>query len=73
MFPLIPELRAVLQAQRTRVEALQTATGQVIPWAFCRDNGAPVGDPKKAWTTARIKAGVPGRLFHAFGGPPSAT
>ena len=48
MFPLIPELRAVLDAQRARVEALQKATGQVIPWVFCRDDGAPVGDFKKA-------------------------
>ena len=32
---------------------------------FCRDDGAPVGD-FKAWTTARTKAGVPGRLFHDF-------
>ena len=66
MFPLIPELRAVLAVQRARVEALQKATGQVIPWVFCRDDGAPVGDFKKAWTTARTKAGVPGRLFHDF-------
>jgi len=65
-FPLIPELRAVLEAQRARGEALQKATGQVIPWVFCRDDGAPVGDFKKAWTTARTKAGIPGRLFHDF-------
>ncbi len=57
MFPLIPELRAVLEAQRVRVEAIQKATGQVIPWVFCRDDGAPVGDFKKAWRTAWIEAG----------------
>ena len=57
MFPLIPELRAVLEAQRARVEALQKATGQVIPWVFCRDDGAPVGDFKKAWPTACVAAG----------------
>ncbi len=56
-FPLIPELREVLQAQRDRVEAIQKATGQVIPWVFCRDNGATVGDFKKAWRTACIAAG----------------
>jgi len=66
MFPLIPELRAVLETQQARVAALQQATGQVIPWVFCRDDGAPVGDFKKAWTTARKKAGIPGRLFHDF-------
>ena len=66
MFPLIPELRAVLEGQRARVETLQKATGQVIPWVFCRDDGAPVGDFQRAWTTARTQAGVPGRLFHDF-------
>jgi integrase len=66
MFPLIPELRAVLAARRARGEALQKATGQVIPWVFCRGDGAPVGGFKKAWTTARTKAGAPGRLFRDF-------
>jgi integrase len=65
-FPLIPELRAVLEAQRTRVEAIQRETARVVPWVFCRDDGAPVGDFKKAWTTARKQAGIPGRLFHDF-------
>jgi integrase len=57
MFPLIPELRAVLEAQRARVEARQRATGRVIPWVFCRDDGAPVGNFKKAWRTACVAAG----------------
>lgn len=66
MFPLIPELRAALEGQRGRVDAIQKATGRLIPWVFCRDDGAPVGDFKKAWTTAKKQAGVPGRLFHDF-------
>ncbi len=81
MFPLIPELRVVLEAQRARVEAIQKKTGRVIPWIFCRDDGAPVGDFKKAWAMACIKAGffrvvgtdakgrpvkVPTMLFHDF-------
>jgi integrase len=66
MFPLIPELRAVLEAQHARVTALQVEARQVIPWVFCRDDGAPVGDFKKAWATAKRAAGVPGRLFHDF-------
>lgn len=56
-FPLTPELRAVLEAQRARVEAIQKATGRVVPWIFARDDGAPVGDFKKAWATACIAAG----------------
>jgi integrase len=66
MFPLIPELRAVLEQQRARVEAMQRAMGRVIPWIFVRDNGAPVRDFKRAWTTARRRAGIPGKLFHDF-------
>jgi integrase len=57
MFPLIPELRAVLEAQRARVDALQAATGQVIPWVFCRDAGGPIKSVTKAWERACIAAG----------------
>jgi integrase len=56
-FPLIPALRAILEQQRARVEARQKATGRIIPWVFAGDDGAPVGDFKKAWATACIKAG----------------
>jgi integrase len=66
MFPLIPELRAVLETQRGRVEAMQRAMGRVIPWVFVRDDGRPVGDFKKAWRTAKRRAGVPGHVFHDF-------
>jgi integrase len=66
MFPLIPELRAVLEAQRARVEGLQRQTGRIIPWVFVRDDGQPVRDFKRGWTTARKRAGIPGRLFHDF-------
>ncbi len=37
MFPLTAELRAVLQRQREQTEALQHATGQIVPWVFHRD------------------------------------
>jgi integrase len=56
-FPLIPELREVLDGQRARVEAIQKKTDRIVPWIFARDDGAPVGDFKKAWATACIKAG----------------
>jgi integrase len=56
-FPLVSELRTALEAQRARVAVLQRATGQVIPWVFCREDGAPVGDFKKTWATACIRAG----------------
>jgi integrase len=66
MFPLIPELRSVLEEQHARVVAMQKAMGRVIPWVFVRDDGKAVGDFKKAWTTARRRAGIPGKLFHDF-------
>jgi hypothetical protein len=56
-FPLIPELRELLEAQRSRVDAIQKATGRIVPWIFARDDGAPVGDFKRAWRTACIRAG----------------
>jgi integrase len=65
-FPLIPELRAVLEEQHARVVAMQKAMGRVIPWLFVRDDGKAVGDFRKAWRTAKRRAGVPGRLFHDF-------
>jgi integrase len=66
MFPLIPELRDVLLGQRARVDGIQRAAGRIIPWVFVRDDGQPVRDFKRAWTTARKRAGIPGRLFHDF-------
>jgi integrase len=56
-FPLVPELRTLLEAQRARVEGIQKKTKRIVPWVFCRDDGASVGDFKKAWATACIKAG----------------
>jgi integrase len=66
MFPLIQGLRDVLLGQRARVEAIQRATATIIPWVFVMDNAQPVRDFKRAWHTARKRAGVPGRLFHDF-------
>jgi integrase len=65
-FPFTPELRSVLEAQRERVREIERATGQIIPWAFCRPDGLRVGDFRKAWATACRLAGVPGRLVHDF-------
>lgn len=48
------------------MEAIQRRLGRVVPWVFCRDDGVPVGDFKKAWKTATKRAGVPGRIFHDF-------
>jgi integrase len=64
-FPLTAELRAVMEAQRARTTALEHATGAIIPWVFHRD-GQPIKSYRRAWITACTRAGVPGRLPHAF-------
>jgi integrase len=70
---LTDELKALLTAQRGRVDALQRQLGRIIPWVFphfvsCGWHHA--GDRRKnyrrAWVAACKAAGVPGRLRHDF-------
>ena len=56
MFPLTPRLREILEKQLARTEALQRATGKIIPWLFHRD-GNPINSFRKTWITACIAAG----------------
>ena len=63
MFPLTPELRAVLERQLAQTRAIERATGQVIPWVFHRA-GYPIKGFRRAWMSACKKAGVPGRIPH---------
>jgi len=65
MFPLIPELRAVLEAQRAATTVLEQALGCIIPWVFHLD-GDRLRTIGKAWARAAKKAGLPGRLIHDF-------
>jgi len=64
MFPFTPELRALLEAQRAKADALRKR-GIICPWVFHR-NGVPIREFKRAWETACKKAGLPGRIFHDF-------
>lgn len=57
VFPMTARLRSLLSDQRTWVDALQLRIGVVIPWVFCRPDGAPLGDPRKAWARATRLAG----------------
>jgi hypothetical protein len=61
MFPLTPRLREILEKQLARTEALQRATGKIIPWLFHRD-GKPINSFRKTWITACVDAGF-GRVI----------
>ena len=56
MFPLTPRLRDILERQLARTEALQRASGKIIPWLFHRD-GKPINSFRKTWITACVDAG----------------
>ena len=64
-FPLTPELRALLEAQRAATTEIASKFGRIIPWVFHR-RGKPIKDFKVSWRTACNAAGVPGRLVHDF-------
>ena len=60
----MPELRAVIEAQRARVSEIERSTGRIISHVFVNDAGEPLVDFRNSWKTACRAAGVPGRLFH---------
>jgi integrase len=69
-FPFTPELRAILEAQRERVRAIERELGRVIPWVFIHPPGTPravagerIADYRGAWRKACRDAGVQ-RLVH---------
>src|SRR5207245_9687787 len=61
MFPLTPALRAILEWQLERTRRFEQANGQIVPWLFHR-NGQPIKSFRRAWLTARARAGLPGRI-----------
>ena len=63
MFPLTPELRAVLERQRDLTEALQRKQGRIIPWIFHRC-GEPIRQIQKNWDQATLAAGLKGLIPH---------
>ena len=56
MFPLTPWLRAVLERERRRTEALERGMGQIIPWVFHRD-GEGIRYFRRRWLAACKAAG----------------
>ncbi len=66
-FPMIPELRALLEAQRATTDALQKKIGAIVPWVFHRTKrGRPMQGFIKAWRAACLAASLPGRIPHDF-------
>ena len=64
-FPLIPDLRTVLERQRDRTLAVEKATRTIIPVLFHR-TGRPVKSFRRAWITACQAAGLSDRIPHDF-------
>ncbi len=54
-FPLTGELKTVLEAQRERVRSIEHATGQIVPWVFCHDDGSPIRSFRTTWKKASLR------------------
>lgn len=71
-FADVPELRAMLKAQRAAADRLARA-GRLVPWVFHDDGRRLVDDEgrasyafRQAWRAAAKAAGCPGRIPHDF-------
>lgn len=62
-FPLIPELRRLLEQRRDITRRCERAQGRIIPYVFHR-YGKRVKSIRRAWRTACKEAGVPWLLPH---------
>jgi integrase len=62
MFPCTAAIEALLKAQLAEHQQLKKI-GQIVPLVFHR-NGRRIKSVRKAWNTACVKAGYPGRLLH---------
>lgn len=65
MFPLIPELKEILEAQEKLTAEMEREQGRVIAPLFHR-NGKAIRDFRVAWADACRAAGLPGRYLHDF-------
>jgi integrase len=63
-YPMLPPLRALLEAQKAKAEALARSTGKITPWVFFREHGDQIKDFYGAWRAACRKVGVPGIVPH---------
>ena len=69
-FPLIPRLRAVLEAQEARRKRMEVRLGAIIPSVFFRTTkryaGNRIKNPNRAFAKARKAAGLDDRIIHDF-------
>src|SRR2546427_455820 len=64
-FAVLPELKALLEAQRAYTDAVERRTGQVVRWVFHRE-GKRVKSIRQAWRTACKHAKLVGHIPHDF-------
>jgi integrase len=62
-FPLIPELRTLLERRQAITRRCERAQARIIPHVFHR-YGRPIKSLRRAWKTACKEAGRPGLLLH---------
>jgi integrase len=62
-FPLIPELRALVERRLAITRRCERAQGRIIAHVFHR-SGNPIRSLRRAWKTACTDAGRPGLLLH---------
>lgn len=71
-FDVLPDLVDIIRNQRAATDALERKYGRIIPTVFWREHGKtpstlgarPVRDFKRAWKTACLRSGYPGRRVH---------
>ena len=64
-FDALPELDGLLRSQRVVTDAIEKASGKIIPWVFHRE-GKPIRKYQRAWKSACVAAGCPGLIPHDF-------
>ena len=62
-FTTLPQLEALLRAQREHTCTIERATGTIVTNVFHR-NGQPIRDMRGAWDATCERAGLPELLFH---------
>ena len=64
-FDVYPDLRDVLEQQRSLTREVEQRREQIVPWVFHR-NGRPIRSFYGSWHTACEAAGCPSRIPHDF-------